>query len=184
MLLYYNFICNPILNFIYIFFYTSNLIRHYVHIFIYEEVTNITHIIDYQGIQPINKTDATTFTIPNSPNKAILVNIELKIPLKYSRNNRIELITTIGFKSVTNRSQLFVRIFRNDIDIFNTQVSIGSTDYKQYSVETFQTIDKNVSSGIHEYTLTVENLTSDASADVIGPLSFSGLAIGQVYNSY
>ncbi|MRR42330.1 exosporium protein C, partial [Bacillus anthracis] len=143
-----------------------------------------TNIIDYQGIQPIKKTDATTYTIPNSPNKAILVNIELKIPLKYSRNNRIELITTIGFKSVTNRSQLFVRIFRNDIDIFNTQVSIGSTDYKQYSVETFQTIDKNVSSGIHEYTLTVENLTSDASADVIGPLSFSGLAIGQVYNSY
>ncbi|MDR4363215.1 exosporium protein C, partial [Bacillus anthracis] len=47
MLLYYNFICNPILNFNYIFFYTSNLIRHYVHIFIYEEVTNITHIIDY-----------------------------------------------------------------------------------------------------------------------------------------
>ena len=108
-------------------------------------MTNITHIIDYQGIQPINKTDATTFTIPNSPNKAILVNIELKIPLNYSRNNRVELITTIGFKSVTNRSQLFVRIFRNDIDIFNTQVSIGSTDYKQYSVETFQTIDKNVS---------------------------------------
>lgn len=65
-------------------------------------MTNITHIIDYQGIQPINKTDATTFTIPNSPNKAILVNIELKIPLKYSHNNRIELITTIGFKSVTN----------------------------------------------------------------------------------
>ncbi|HDR8441544.1 TPA: exosporium protein C, partial [Bacillus cereus] len=24
-------------------------------------MTNITHIIDYQGIQPINKTDATTF---------------------------------------------------------------------------------------------------------------------------
>ena len=80
--------------------------------------------------------------------------------------------------------QLFVRIFRNDIDIFNTQVSIGSTDYKQYSVETFQTIDKNVSSGIHEYTLTVENLTSDASADVIGPSLLVGLAIGQVYNSY
>ena len=63
------FICNPILNSIYIFFYTSNLIRHYVHILIYEEVTNITHIIDYQGIQPINKTDATTLQFPTPQTK-------------------------------------------------------------------------------------------------------------------
>ncbi|HDR7471946.1 TPA: exosporium protein C, partial [Bacillus toyonensis] len=62
----------------------------------------MTHIIDYQAIQPINKTDATTFTIPDSPNKAILANIELKIPIKDSRDNRVELIATVGVKGITD----------------------------------------------------------------------------------
>ncbi|PGB06374.1 exosporium protein C [Bacillus toyonensis] len=147
-------------------------------------MTTITHIIDYQAIQPINKTDATTFTIPDSPNKAILANIELKIPIKDSRNNRVELIATVGVKGITDISQILFRVFRNNIEIFHTQVSIRSTDSEQYYVETFQTINKNISCGIHEYTLTVENLTSAASADVIGPLTFSALAIGQGHNSY
>ena len=32
----------------------------------------MTHIIDYQATQPLNKTGETTFVIPHSPEKAIL----------------------------------------------------------------------------------------------------------------
>ena len=139
----------------------------------------MTHIIDYQATQPINKTGATTFVIPHSPNKAILANIKLKISRGDSHNNRVELIATVGVKGITDISQIVFRIFRDNTEIFNTQVGIESTDSEQYYVETFQAIDKDVSCGTHEYSLNVENLTSAASADVVGPLSFSGLAIGQ-----
>lgn len=71
------------------------------------------------------------------------------------------------------------RIFRDDREIFNTQVGIESTDSEQFYAITFQAIDTNLRSGSHVYTLTVENLTPNARADVVGPISFSGLAIGQ-----
>ncbi|EJQ60840.1 exosporium protein ExsC [Bacillus mycoides] len=139
----------------------------------------MTHIIDYQATQPINKTGETTFVIPHSPNKAILANIKLKISRSDSRNNRVELIATVGVKGITDISQILFRIFRDNTEIFNTQVGIESTDSEQFYAQTFQAIDKDVSCGTHEYSLTVENLTNAASADVVGPLSFSGLAIGQ-----
>ncbi|ARJ22522.1 exosporium protein ExsC [Bacillus mycoides] len=139
----------------------------------------MTHIIDYQATQPINKTGETTFVIPHSPNKAILANIKLKISRSDSRNNRVELIAIVGVKGITDISQILFRIFRDNTEIFNTQVGIESTDSEQFYAQTFQAIDKDVSCGTHEYSLTVENLTNATSADVVGPLSFSGLAIGQ-----
>lgn len=74
----------------------SKLIYRYFHILVYEEVTNMTHIIDYQATQPINKTGETTFVIPHSPNKAILANIKLKISRKDSRDNRVEFCYSWG----------------------------------------------------------------------------------------
>ncbi|HFJ9270881.1 exosporium protein ExsC [Bacillus cereus] len=139
----------------------------------------MTHIIDYQATQPISKTGETTFAIPASPNKAILANLKLRISSRDSRNNRVELIATIGVEGITETSQVLFRIFRDNIEIFNAQVGIESTDSEQFYVQTFQAIDQNVSSGTHEYSLTVKNLTSGASAEVVGPLSFSALAIGQ-----
>ncbi|MBE5108422.1 exosporium protein C [Bacillus thuringiensis] len=139
----------------------------------------MTHIIDYQATQPINKTNETTLAIPASPDRAILANIKLKFSRRDSRNNRVELIATVGVEGITGISQVLFRIFRDNIEIFNAQVGIESTDSEQFYVQTFQAIDQNVSCGTHEYSLTVENLTSGASADVVGPLSFSGLAIGQ-----
>lgn len=131
----------------------------------------MTHIIDYQATQPISKTGETTFAIPSSPNKAILANLKLRISSRDSRNNRVE--------GITGTSQVLFRIFRDNIEVFNAQVGIESTDSEQFYVQTFQAIDQNVSSGTHEYSLTVENLTSGASAEVVGPLSFSALAIGK-----
>ncbi|MFK4424982.1 MULTISPECIES: exosporium protein ExsC [Bacillus] len=139
----------------------------------------MTHIIDYQATQPLNKTGETTFAIPHSPEKAILANIKLKISRRDALNNRVELIATVGVEGITEISQVLFRIFRDNTEIFNAQVGIESTDSEQFYAQTFQAIDQNVSCGTHEYSLTVENLTSGASADIVGPLSFSGLAIGQ-----
>ncbi|MGE7890812.1 exosporium protein ExsC [Bacillus cereus] len=139
----------------------------------------MTHIIDYQATQPISKTGETTFAIPASPDRAILAKIKLKISRRDARNNRVELIATVGVEGITEISQALFRIFRDNVEIFNTQVGIESTDSEQFYAQTFQAIDQDVSCGTHEYSLTVENLTSGTSAEVVGPLSFSGLAIGQ-----
>ncbi|MED2126532.1 exosporium protein ExsC [Bacillus thuringiensis] len=127
----------------------------------------------------MSKTDATTFAIPYSPNKVILANLKLRISSRDSRNNRVELIATVGVEGITEISQVLFRIFLDNIEIFNTQVGIESTNSEQFYVQTFQATDQNVSSGTHEYSLTVENLISSASTEVAGPLSFSALAIGQ-----
>ncbi|EJR54271.1 hypothetical protein IIM_02000 [Bacillus cereus VD107] len=103
----------------------------------------------------------------------------MKISKRDSRNNRVELIASVGVEGITGISQILFRIFRDNTEIFNTQVGIESTDSEQFYAQTFQAIDQDVSRGTHKYSLTVENLTSAASADVVGPLSFSGLAIGQ-----
>ncbi|GAB6549555.1 exosporium protein ExsC [Bacillus mobilis] len=139
----------------------------------------MTHIIDYQATQPLSKTGETTFVIPASPDRAILANLKLKISKRDARNNRVELIATVGIEGITNIAQILFRIFRDNTEIFNTQVGIESTGSEQFYTQTFQAIDQNVGSGTHQYSLTVENLTSGASAEVVGPLSFSALAIGQ-----
>ncbi|MGR5986334.1 MULTISPECIES: exosporium protein ExsC [Bacillus] len=129
----------------------------------------------------MSNTVETTFAIPASPDKAILANIKLKITRKDACNNRVQLISTVGDEGITGISQVLFRILRDNIKIFNAQVGIESTDLEQFYAQTFQAIDQDVSSGTHVYSLTVESLTSGTIADVIGPLSFSGLAIGQVH---
>ena len=137
----------------------------------------MTHIIDYQAVQPLSKVDERTFEIPHSPRKVKLASIQLRIPKSDSRNNRVELIGTVGVKGISDIAQILFRIFRDGKEIFNAQAGIESADSEQYYIETFQAIDKNVNTGSHVYTLTVENLTDTARADVVGPISFSGLAI-------
>ncbi|MGQ0422830.1 hypothetical protein ACT4US_34250, partial [Bacillus sp. HC-Mk] len=63
----------------------------------------------------------------------------------------------IGVEGITETSQVLFRIFRDNIEIFNAQVGIESTDSEQFYVQTFQAIDQNVSSGTHEYSLTIES---------------------------
>jgi hypothetical protein len=140
-------------------------------------VNNMACILDYQAVQPISKTGDTTFVIPFTPSRATLASIQIGIPTNSSFNNQVQLIASVGVKGITNISQVLFRIFRDGQEIFNTQVGIESTDSEQYYIQTFQAIDSNISAGCHIYTLTVENLTAGASADVVGPLTFSGLAI-------
>ncbi|KFN01398.1 hypothetical protein DJ93_5295 [Bacillus clarus] len=71
----------------------------------------MTHIIDYQATQPINKTGGTTFAIPASPNRAILATIKLRISRRDSRDNRVELIGTVGVKGITDIAQFFLEFF-------------------------------------------------------------------------
>lgn len=78
---------------------------------------------------------------------------------------------------ITDISQIVFRIFRNGREIFNTQDGVESAGSEQNYVFTFQAIDTNLKSGANFYQLTVENITPNTQSNLVGPLSFSGLAI-------
>ncbi|MCG7345494.1 exosporium protein C [Sporosarcina sp. ACRSL] len=140
----------------------------------------MVRILDYQAVQPIRRfTPSRPITIPRSPLRVSLATIRVRIPSGAPRN-RVELIATVGVRGVTGVSQILFRIFRDGREIFNTQVGIESDPESEVNyVETFQAIDFNVGQGTHVYQVTAQNLTSGTEAAVVGPVSFSGLAIAE-----
>ncbi|MFF2754035.1 exosporium protein C [Psychrobacillus sp. NPDC058041] len=138
----------------------------------------MVQILDYQATEPLSTFNPdNAFTIPQAPFKVLLASIQINIPSTASRNNRVELVSSIGVTGITNISQVVFRIFRNGKEIFNTQDGVESAGSEINYVFTFQAIDSNLTSGANFYQLTAENITPNTQANVVGPISFSGLAI-------
>ncbi|BFH62828.1 exosporium protein C [Paenibacillus azoreducens] len=138
----------------------------------------MARILDKAAVQPRRRFNpANSFTIRRSPGRSLLATIRLRIPAVNAQPNRVELVATIGVRGVTGIAQILFRIFRDGIEIFNTQQGIESAGSEQNYAVTFQAIDKNVRPGTHVYTVTAENVTANTRADVVGPISFSGLAV-------
>lgn len=135
-------------------------------------------VIDYRATQIRRRFNLSAArTIPHSTSRLRLATIRLNTGNSSNRNNnRVELLATVGVRGVTGISQLLFRIFRDGREIFNTQVGVESTGSEMNYVETFQAIDTRIS-GTHTYTLTVENRTVGATAQLVGPLNFSGLSL-------
>ncbi|UNK17211.1 exosporium protein C [Paenibacillus sp. N3/727] len=138
----------------------------------------MARILDKATSQPRRRFNlATAFTIRRSPARSRLATIRITIPVLNAQPNRVELVATVGVRGVTGIAQILFRIFRDGIEIFNTQQGIESTGSEENYAVTFQAIDRNVRSGSHVYTVTAENRTANTRADVVGPISFSGLAV-------
>lgn len=137
----------------------------------------MARILSKATAQPKNKFSlANSFTISRSPSRSIIAIIHLRIP-RNARPNRVDLVATVGVRGVTGISQILFRVFRDGVEIYNTLQGIESAGSEQNYAVTFQAEDKNVKSGIHTYTVTAENRTANTRADVVGPISFSGLAV-------
>ncbi|EKN68683.1 exosporium protein C [Schinkia azotoformans] len=136
-------------------------------------------IIDYQATEPVSKVDTIRpKMIPHSPKRLIVAHINITIPRRNANNNNVELIATVGVRGVTGTSQLLFKIFRDGREIFRAQEGVESDPTSEVNyIATFQAIDTNVGAGKHLYQVTVENITNGTEAAVVGPISFSGLAI-------
>ncbi|MEH7390707.1 exosporium protein C [Bacillus sp. JJ1503] len=139
----------------------------------------MVQVLDYQATEPLSSFNPeNAITIPQAPFKLLLASIQLNIPANASRNNKVELVATVGVEGITNIAQIVFRIFRNGKEIFNTQDGVESDPESEVNYTfTFQAIDFNLKSGANFYQLTVENITPNTQANVVGPVSFSGLAI-------
>lgn len=137
----------------------------------------MVRILDKAAVQPRSRFNlANSVIIRSSPARSSLATITLLIP-KNSRPNRVDLVATVGVRGVTGIAQILFRIFRDGKEIFNTQQGIESAASEQNYAVTFQAEDRNVRSGTHVYTVTAENLAANTRADIVGPISFSGLAV-------
>lgn len=137
----------------------------------------MVRILDKAATQPLSTFNpARSFTIQRSPSKSGIAAIAIRIPVN-SQPNRVDLVASVGVKGIRGIGQIRFRIFRDGREIFNTQQGIESTGSEQNYVVTFQAEDRNVKAGTHGYTVTAENLTANTRVDVVGPISFSGLAV-------
>ncbi|EPY11097.1 MULTISPECIES: hypothetical protein [Paenibacillus] len=135
----------------------------------------MARILDKAAVQPRSRFNpANAVTIRRARTR--LATISIRIPMN-SQPNRVDLVATVGVKGVTGIAQILFRIFRDGREIFNTQQGIESAGSEQNYVVTFQAEDRNVRTGTHVYTVTAENRTANTRADIVGPISFSGLAV-------
>ncbi|WP_239618895.1 exosporium protein C [Cohnella mopanensis] len=137
----------------------------------------MARILDKAAVQPRSRFNlATSFSIRRSPARSLLATITLRIPVN-AQPNRVDLVASVGVRGVTGVAQILFRIFRDGKEIFNTLQGIESVGSEQNYVITFQAEDRNVRSGTHVYTVTAENRAANTRADIVGPISFSGLAV-------
>lgn len=133
-------------------------------------------IEDFRASQPRSRFNTTTATtIPRSPSRLRLQTVTIRI----ARRSDVKLIATVGVRGVTGIAQLRFRIFRDGREIFNAQQGVESAGSEQNYIVAFQDIDFNVSPVRHTYTLTVENRTAGTTAQVVGPVNLSALAISR-----
>ena len=137
----------------------------------------MARILDKAAVQPRRRFSlVNSFMIRRSPSRTRIATIALRIPIN-SQPNRVDLVATVGVRGVTGIAQIRFRIFRDGREIFNTVQGIESSGSEQNYAVTFQAEDRNVRAGRHVYTVTAENRTANTRADVVGPISFSGIAV-------
>ncbi|MCM2532919.1 exosporium protein C [Neobacillus pocheonensis] len=139
----------------------------------------MVRIIDYQATEPLRKVNNNSpIAIPHSPRRIVLASIRISIPRRDANKNHVELIATVGVRGVSGTSQILFKIFRDGKEIFRAQEGVESDPTSEVNyIVTVQAIDTNVGQGSHLYQVTAENITIGTEAAVVGPISFSGLAV-------
>lgn len=135
-------------------------------------------ILDFKASEPANgQTGFTPVAIPVAPIAPVQL-ADLGISLSFSppapTTNRVELVATVGVRA-SAASQLRFRILRDGSEIFNTVEGVES--FEGFYTVTFETIDFNVPLGFHTYTLDAQIISATGNAQVVGPITFSGLAV-------
>jgi hypothetical protein len=147
-------------------------------------------ILDYKASVPSSFFGGTpAMTIPQTPTQLQVADLGVFLPesTPSSINNNVFLFADVGVRNLGplfNNAVVF-HIYRDGREIFNTNVGLQSpnmipvTATSDYNI-TFSTIDEQVPFGFHVYQLTVQAIiqTAQSTAQVVGPITFSGLGLG------
>ncbi|CAH0122448.1 MULTISPECIES: exosporium protein C [unclassified Paenibacillus] len=127
--------------------------------------------IDYNASVPTPVSGGVAIPVPITPAGVGIASFRLTVP---GVPNFVDLKAVVGVRGDTGVSDVLLRIFRDTNVIYYVRQGIESGFEKYYSVPV-QFTDANVAPGVHDYTLSIENLSAGTSATVIGPIAFSGI---------
>ncbi|MNK43515.1 hypothetical protein D3C87_622240 [compost metagenome] len=119
-------------------------------------------------------TDGVQIPVPLTPAGVGISHVRIVVPPV--ANNRVELVATVGFRGDAGTGSILFRIFRDGQVIYYARQGFESNLEKFYTI-TLQAIDPGVAAGTHDYFLSAELLSAGTTATVIGPITFSALAI-------
>jgi len=134
----------------------------------------MAQILAYGTNVPTPITDGAAITIPLTPAGQGISLVRITVPPV--ANNRVELVATVGFRGDAGTGSVLFRIFRDGREIYYSRQGFEA-GFEKYYLTTQQAIDSNVAAGTHDYVLSVELLNAGTAATVIGPITFSALAI-------
>jgi hypothetical protein len=145
--------------------------------------------LDYKASEPSNSTGGVpAFPLPGSPGVQ-LADLGIFIAPPVPAVNRIELKGTVGVQAVTGTPIVIFRIFRlpngigPGLEIFNKEQTMEPAPAESFYTMSFLMIDFNVvaSTGFIQYVLRgeVSNPVGNT-ANVVGPVTFTGLAVGNI----
>lgn len=145
-------------------------------------------ILDYKASEPSNQIGgAPAFALPVGGVQLADLGIFIVPPVPAI--NRIELKGTVGLQALTGTPVVFIRIFRQvngvgpDVEIYNDRFTPEIAPAEAFYTTSFHMIDFNVSAatGFIVYKLRGEVLAAPAgTVNVVGPVSFTGLAVGNI----
>ncbi|WP_347550656.1 hypothetical protein ABFG93_03395 [Pseudalkalibacillus hwajinpoensis] len=134
-------------------------------------------IFDFSSSVPSSGSQSLNRSIPTSPSTIKLAAFGLFVP---DQSNNVKLDATVGLEATALTPTILFKVFRNTGVIFSTRITVDA-DTGDFQTVSFQAIDTNAPTGFHSYSVTAELVPSIFldSAQVVGPVTFSGFSIGQ-----
>jgi len=143
-------------------------------------------ILDYKASVPSSTVlGAGTVTIPQAPNLLMVADLGIFISeVTPPTMNRVMLSGDLGVRSLGPlfNNVVGLHVYRDGVEVFNSltglQIPAGGTTFNYNIV--FHFVDEFVPTGFHVYQFGVNAFiqTVQSSTQVIGPITFSGLAVG------
>lgn len=94
-----------------------------------------------------------------------------------SFTNKVELTATFGYRSIVGEPEVIVRLWRAGTEIYYALAGDAFNGIDEFSLVSLQMIE-TAPLGTQNYQLIVENRNPASSARVIGPITFTAIAIG------
>lgn len=134
----------------------------------------MVEILDFGFNVPTPVTNGAAIPIPITPFGQGISQVRVNV----SRGpNRVELKATVGIFGVAGISRVLFRVFRDGQEIFYGLQGVEA-GFEAYYLVSFNVIDPDVPVGVHDYTISVENLVPGTTANVVGPIEASATVYG------
>ncbi|MDQ0195608.1 hypothetical protein [Paenibacillus wynnii] len=136
-------------------------------------------IIDYNSTVVTPIANGVNILIPNTPVGVSIATTSVYIDPANpaSATNRVELTATFGYRSIVGEPEVIVRLWRAGTEIYYALAGDAFNGVDEYSLVSLQMIE-HAPLGTQNYQLIVENRNPASTARVIGPITFTAIAIG------